>query len=61
MFMGALGEPEGGWPKKLQAIILRGAKPQKGRPGAHLPKVDLEDTRPRSKRRSAAGRRTTRC
>ncbi len=44
MFLGALGEPEGGWPKKLQAIILRGAKPHKGRPGAHLPKVDLEDT-----------------
>jgi len=44
MFMGALGEPEGGWPKKLQAIILRGAKPHKGRPGAHLPKVSLEDT-----------------
>jgi pyruvate carboxylase len=44
MFMGALGEPEGGWPKKLEAIILRGAKPHKGRPGAHLPKVDLEDT-----------------
>ncbi|MGD0668336.1 MAG: pyruvate carboxylase [Bryobacteraceae bacterium] len=44
MFLGALGEPEGGWPKKLQAIILRGAKPHKGRPGAHLPKVSLEDT-----------------
>ncbi len=44
MFMGALGEPEGGWPKKLQAIILRGAKPHKGRPGAHLPKVDLQET-----------------
>ena len=44
MFMGSLGEPEGGWPKKLQATILRGARPQKGRPGAHLPKVDLEET-----------------
>ena len=44
MFLGALGEPEGGWPKKLEAIILRGARPHKGRPGAHLPKVDLEDT-----------------
>ncbi len=44
MFMGSLGEPEGGWPKKLQAIILRGAKPQRGRPGAHLPKVDLDET-----------------
>ncbi len=44
MFSGSLGEPEGGWPKKLQATILRGAKPQRGRPGAHLPKVDLDET-----------------
>jgi pyruvate carboxylase len=44
MFMGSLGEPEGGWPKRLQKIILRGASPQRGRPGAHLPKVDLEET-----------------
>jgi len=44
MFMGSLGEPEGGWPKKLQKIVLRGAKPQRGRPGAHLPKVDLDET-----------------
>lgn len=44
MFMGSLGEPEGGWPKKLQKIILRGAKPRRGRPGAHLPKVDLAET-----------------
>src|SRR6185312_2426522 len=44
MFMGSLGEPEGGWPKKLQKIVLRGAKPNKGRPGAHLPAIDLEET-----------------
>jgi pyruvate carboxylase len=43
MFMGSLGEPEGGWPKQLQKVILRGAKPRKGRPGANLPKVDLEE------------------
>ena len=42
--MGSLGEPDGGWPKDLQKIILRGARPQKGRPGANLPKVDLEET-----------------
>ncbi len=42
MFAGALGEPEGGWPPKLQRIILRGAEPQRGRPGAHLPAVDLD-------------------
>ena len=44
MFMGSLGEPAGGWPKDLQKIILKGAKPQRGRPGAHLPSVDLEET-----------------
>ncbi|HEV2446893.1 MAG TPA: pyruvate carboxylase [Candidatus Sulfopaludibacter sp.] len=44
MFMGSLGEPGGGWPKKLQRIILRGEKPQRGRPGANLPKVDLDET-----------------
>jgi pyruvate carboxylase len=44
MFMGSLGEPEGGWPKHLQEIILRGAKPQSGRPGANLPAVDIEET-----------------
>jgi len=44
MFMGSLGEPDGGWPKQLQKIILRGAKPRKGRPGAQLPKIDLAET-----------------
>ncbi len=44
MFMGSLGEPAGGWPKRLQKIILKGAKPQRGRPGAHLPPVNLEET-----------------
>ena len=44
MFMGSLGEPDGGWPKKLQKTILRGAKPRRGRPGASLPKVDLDET-----------------
>ncbi|HEX4749468.1 MAG TPA: pyruvate carboxylase [Bryobacteraceae bacterium] len=42
MFMGSLGQPEGGWPPKLQQIILRGQKPMEGRPGANLPDVDLE-------------------
>jgi pyruvate carboxylase len=44
MFMGSLGEPEGGWPKKIQKIILRGQKPQKGRPGARIPAVDFKHT-----------------
>lgn len=41
MFMGSLGQPEGGWPPKLQQIILRSKKPMEGRPGANLPPVDL--------------------
>ncbi len=43
MFMGSLGEPDGGWPKKIQEIVLRGAKPNRGRPGAQLPKADFEE------------------
>jgi pyruvate carboxylase len=44
MFLGSLGEPDGGWPKQLQKVVLKGAKPQRGRPGARLPKVDLDAT-----------------
>jgi pyruvate carboxylase len=42
MFAGSLGTPPGGWPKKLQRIILRGEEPHEGRPGANLPAVDFE-------------------
>ncbi len=41
MFMGSLGQPEGGWPPKLQQLVLHGRKPFEGRPGAQLPPVDL--------------------
>ncbi|MGC1188445.1 MAG: pyruvate carboxylase [Candidatus Acidiferrales bacterium] len=41
MFAGSLGTPPGGWPKKLQSIILRGEEPHAGRPGASLPAVDF--------------------
>ena len=41
MFMGSLGQPEGGWPPKLQAIVLRGKQPNTGRPGANLEPVDF--------------------
>ncbi len=44
MFSGSLGEPEGGWPPKLQQVILRGANPKPGRPGEHLAPVDFEQT-----------------
>jgi pyruvate carboxylase len=42
MFAGALGVPPGGWPKKLQKIILRGRAPLKGRPSASLPPVNFD-------------------
>jgi pyruvate carboxylase len=45
MFSGALGVPPGGWPKKLQRIILRGQAPLKGRPGASLKPVDWDEER----------------
>jgi len=41
MFAGSLGTPPGGWPKKLQRIILRGEEPHAGRPGANLPAADF--------------------
>jgi pyruvate carboxylase len=41
MFSGVLGVPPGGWPRKLQEIILRGGAPLKGRPGASLAEVDF--------------------
>ena len=44
MMRGDLGEPEGGWPKKVQSIILRGEKPYRGRPGARLSAADFQAT-----------------
>ena len=61
MFMGSLGEPEGGWPKKLQKIILRGAKPQRGRPGATCPRWTWTRPPPQWRRRSGASPRATKC
>ncbi|MFQ6552495.1 pyruvate carboxylase [Aestuariibius insulae] len=45
MMRGALGQPPGGWPKKIQSKILKGEKPLTDRPGKHLDPVDLEATR----------------
>ncbi|HVT49392.1 MAG TPA: pyruvate carboxylase [Vicinamibacterales bacterium] len=44
MFAGSLGQPDGGWPKRLQRQILGRQKPQRGRPGARLKPVDFEAT-----------------
>jgi pyruvate carboxylase len=42
MFSGVLGVPPGGWPKKLQKIILRGAPPLRGLPADNLSAADLD-------------------
>ncbi|MEX2263440.1 MAG: pyruvate carboxylase [Bryobacteraceae bacterium] len=44
MIAGSLGQPEGGWPKRIASVILRGAKPAKGRPSADMPSVNWEQT-----------------
>ena len=45
MMKGNLGQPPGGWPEALQKKVLKGEAPITGRPGAHLPPVDLEAAR----------------
>lgn len=41
-FKGDLGQPEGGFPKELQKIILKDEKPYEGRPNEHLAPIDFE-------------------
>lgn len=45
MMKGELGFPPDGFPPAIQARILKGEEPIKGRVGAFLPPVDLEQTR----------------
>ncbi|MEO0487876.1 MAG: pyruvate carboxylase [Pseudomonadota bacterium] len=45
MMRGNLGQPPGGWPKKIQKKALKGEKPSTKRPGSELPPVDLEAMR----------------
>jgi len=42
MLAGSLGTPPGGWPPKLQKIVLRGQQADAGRPGANLPPADFD-------------------
>lgn len=42
LFKGGLGQIAGGFPAKLSDIILKGEKPNAGRPNDHLQPVDLE-------------------
>ena len=45
LFRGDLGQPPGGWPKALQAKILKGQKPYTERPGALMPPADFDAIR----------------
>ncbi len=45
MLKGNLGQPYQGWPEGILKKVLKGEKPNTERPGAHLPSVDLEETR----------------
>ena len=42
LFKGELGQPYGGFPEKLQKIVLKGDKPFTDRPNAHIPPIDFE-------------------
>jgi pyruvate carboxylase len=42
MLSGGLGQPLGGWPKKLQQIVLGGRKPLTTRPGASLKPLNFD-------------------
>ena len=41
-FRGDLGQPVGGFPKKLQKIVLKDEKPYSNRPNAHLEPIDFD-------------------
>ena len=45
MLSGGLGQPVGGWPKKLQQVVLGKRKPIRGRPGASLPPLNFKKVR----------------
>ena len=41
-FQGMMGQPYGGFPKKLQKMVLKDIQPLTERPGKALPPMDLE-------------------
>ncbi len=45
MLMGGLGQPVGGWPKKLQEVVLGKRKAITGRPGEDLPSLNFKKTK----------------
>ena len=42
MLAGGLGQPMGGWPKKLQHVVLGNRKPLRGRPGASMKPLNFK-------------------
>ncbi|MEM8966809.1 MAG: pyruvate carboxylase [Bacteroidota bacterium] len=42
LFRGDLGQPHGGFPEKVQKIVLKNEKPISGRPNEHLTPIDFE-------------------
>lgn len=44
-FRGELGKPEGGFPEKLQKIILQGEQPIEGRPGQYQEPINFNEVR----------------
>src|SRR5690606_35652636 len=41
-FRGDLGQPVGGFPEKIQRIVLKDEQPYKERPNAHMEPIDFE-------------------
>ncbi len=58
MFMGSLGEPEGGWPAKLQSVVLQGKTPIIGRPGEALAPIDFAQAAAAMKEKTGAESKT---
>lgn len=54
-FKGDLGQPVGGFPKKLQRLVLKDEKPYKNRPNAHLEPIHFEKEFPAFKRKFKQG------
>jgi pyruvate carboxylase len=55
MLSGGLGQPKGGWPKKVQKAILPPDTPiRRGRPGKYADKIDLDAVRRQLKKRLQA-------
>jgi len=57
MIGGGLGQPLGGWPKKLQHVILGDRKPLKGRPGESLNRSTSKNCRGTFREAQAPGDR----